>query len=108
MTIAFAVCRYVQPYSSRVQYSDGSSRVYATQERPNFFGVFDNSGRLTQLTHLTNAADGEHGSAGCKEQAPCQAGYQGRPLSACQPPSPCVNCKWLDRADTIIRMLETT
>eukprot|EP01049_Picozoa_sp_SAG25_P005632 SAG25_NODE_392_length_8604_cov_13.605879_2_plen_153_part_00 len=97
--------KYVQPYSSRVHYSDGTSRVYATQERPNLFGTFDDFGRLTQPTHLTNAADGAHGNAGCKAQAPCQADYGGRLRPQCHPPSPCVNCKWLDKADTIIRML---
>ena len=47
------------------------------------------------MTHITNAADEQHGNAGCLEQ--CWHG---------QCPSPCVNWKWLDFADTVIRRFD--
>ena len=58
---------FVQPYSSKVIYEDGSSHVFSTLERPKVF--FDSEGRMT---HIFNAA---------MDPSECH-------------PTACVECKW--------------
>ena len=67
-----------QPYGHTVHFDDGSSHTYATLERP--YLNFDASGRIT---HLHVAADLVTGDEGCA-------------------PTPCVNCKYVDHAGTVI------
>eukprot|EP01043_Picozoa_sp_COSAG02_P017945 COSAG02_NODE_825_length_16730_cov_58.738260_9_plen_488_part_00 len=81
---------YVQPYSSKIMYEDGSSHVFSTVERPKMF--FDSAGHMT---HLFNAAF---------DPSECH-------------PTACVSCKWngtlgplrvgqVGNATTIVRRLD--
>ena len=67
-----------QPYGHTVRFDDGSSHTYATLERP--YLNFDADGRIT---HLHVAADLVTGDEGCA-------------------PTPCVNCKYVDHAGTVL------
>ena len=93
-TVWDALLEYIQPYSSRVEYEDGTSATFTSLERPKLF--VDESGTPS---HLFNAAFSP-GSADCA-------------------PTSCTECKWngtapngpmragqVGNASTIVRRLK--
>lgn len=102
------ITRHVPAYGHEFEQADGTTKVYATLERPT--PQFDADG---VMTHITFAADMVSGDAGCPQAKMCtQPGY---PDDCCPKvtKSPagksvcaCCNCKYANHAGTILVPLE--
>jgi hypothetical protein len=79
----------VQPYKPRVNWTDGE-QIFATMERPHLYT--DAAGRLT---HLGAAAALNIGDEGCETTANCKPSRQ-------QGHCPCVNCKYVSHAGSVL------
>eukprot|EP01048_Picozoa_sp_COSAG05_P002604 COSAG05_NODE_108_length_18693_cov_7.956709_14_plen_130_part_00 len=88
-----ALAPEVQPYKPKVHWTDGE-QLYSTMERPHVY--FDASGRLT---HLGAAAPLNIGDAGCEKTPNCKPSRQ-------QGHCPCVNCKYVSHAGSILVELQ--
>ena len=103
------ITKRIQPYGHEFKKEDGTSKIYATLERPT--PQFNSDG---VMTHITFAADLISGDAGCPEAKMCtQPGY---PHGCCPKVSvsptgksvcACCNCKYLNKAGTILLELKT-
>jgi hypothetical protein len=112
-------CADVEPYGHTVPYTDGN-HTYTTLERPNI--LFDSVGQMTVnttackrlvtlgcvsltgsavLQHLVLAADLVTGDEGCAAHGRCRKGEKPPCATAC------TNCKYTDRAGTIVVALKS-
>lgn len=81
-----------EPFGHTIHYTDGTSQVYATLERP--YVVLD---RQKRPSHIILAAALEHGDEGCAHTEDCK-----KKERFCS----CVNCKWLGLAGTVVLSLD--
>jgi hypothetical protein len=79
----------VQPYKPKVRWTDGE-QTFATMERPHLY--FDAVGRIT---HLGAAAALNIGDEGCEKTPNCKPARQ-------QGHCPCVNCKYVSHAGSVL------